>query len=125
MSSFEVILSQDKVLLAEDEHQIVGYIQYGDARIPEARPSGDKEIYRLYVLSGFQNKRISSSLMEIALSELSGAERIFLDVWEKNSGAIRFYRRYGFETIGKRPFQTASGIKTGFDLVMVRTSNRL
>lgn len=40
--------------------------------------------------------------MEAALEHprLKEAENVFLDVWEHNHGAQRFYRRYRFAVIG-------------------------
>ena len=43
--------------------------------------------------------------------------RIFLDVWEHNPGARRFYERYGFVVVGDRSFAVASGAETSLDLI--------
>ena len=51
--------------------------------------------------------------------------RIFLDVWEHNPGARRFYERYGFVVIGDRSYAVASGAETSLDLIMVQLSNDL
>ncbi len=51
---------------------------------------------------------------------LKDAAEVYLDVWEHNPGAQRFYRRYGFEVITTRRFEVASGAPTSLDLVMVR-----
>ncbi len=61
-------------------------------------------------------------LMEAALEHprLKSAERIFLDVWEYNYGAQRFYQRHGFKVIGGRRFYVESGAETSLDLIMVR-----
>jgi ribosomal protein S18 acetylase RimI-like enzyme len=125
VKSFAGILCNDTVMVAENEARMVGYLQFGDARIPEANPGKDKEVYRLYVLSEFQNAGIGKSLMTTVLSQFSPStvDRVFLDVWENNPSAISFYRRFGFQPVGKRPFQVASGAITGYDLIMVRKMN--
>ena len=46
-----------------------------------------------------------------------------MDVWEHNHGAQRFYSRYGFEVVGSRRFEVASGVQMDLDLVMVRCSS--
>jgi len=53
---------------------------------------------------------------------MEGTANIYLDVWEHNHGAQRFYRRYGFEVVGARSFEVESGAPTSLDLVMVRCS---
>ncbi len=52
--------------------------------------------------------------------QLQQATRIFLDVWEHNHGARRFYERYGFGVIGQRAFVVESGAATSYDLIMLR-----
>ena len=53
------------------------------------------------------------------------AARIFLDVWEHNPGAQRFYERYGFVVIGARSFAVAAGAETSLDLLVVQLSDAL
>ena len=62
--------------------------------------------------------------MEAALAHprLLQAENIYLDVWERNQGARRFYERYGFTVIGAHRLELASGAAGDPDLVMVRRS---
>ena len=81
-----------------------------------------EELRRLYVHPEFQNQGYGTALMDAALSHpgLNRAPSIFLDVWEHNHGAQRFYRRYGFEAIGTRTFEVESGTAASLDLVMVR-----
>ena len=60
--------------------------------------------------------------MDAALNDprLHGATNIYLDVWEHNHGAQRFYKRYGFEKVGERSFHVESGEETDVDFIMVR-----
>jgi ribosomal protein S18 acetylase RimI-like enzyme len=60
--------------------------------------------------------------MEAALAhpQLKEARSIYLDVWERNHEALRFYRRYGFDVVGAHRFEVASGAPTDLDLIMVR-----
>lgn len=55
--------------------------------------------------------------------ELECARDVYLDVWERNHAALSFYKRYGFEVIGARRFDVASGAATDPDLIMVRRSS--
>jgi len=119
--NFSRILEEDVVLLAEVEDRLIGYVQFGAAASLSSR-SEDSELHRLYVLAECQNRGYGSALMDAALRHprLSCAANIYLDVWEHNSGAQRFYRRYGFEVVGTRSFVVESGAETSLDLIMVR-----
>jgi len=96
-------------------------VQFGAAK-PSAADENDQELRRLYVHPEFQNRGYGTLLMEAALRHprMSGARSIYLDVWEHNLGAQRFYRRYGFKVIGTRAFEVESGAATSLDLIMAR-----
>lgn len=119
------MLCEDVFLLARAGGETVGFVQFGDVYRgrdgyrPFGAQPGDKEVRRLYVLAAFQNCGVGSSLMDAALGDHAG-KAVFLDVWEDNAGARRFYERYGFRRVGTRAFRAASGDVTGVDLVMVR-----
>lgn len=124
------MLREDVFLLARMKGETVGFVQFGDAYIDasdlteslEVQP-GNKEIRRLYVLAAFQNRGLGTKLMNVALNDPRIAEKtVFLDVWEDNTGAQRFYERFGFERVGARAFRAASGEVTGLDLILVRRS---
>ena len=119
--SFSRILDDDVVLLAEVEDLLLGYIQFGAVTLSSADNS-EQELRRLYVHAEFQNEGYGTALMEAALRHprLSGAAGIYLDVWEHNHAAQRFYRRFGFDVIGTRPFEVESGAATSHDFVMER-----
>jgi diamine N-acetyltransferase len=121
--SFLRTLDKDVILLADVGSRLLGYAQFGAANVDGAG-EGDQEIRRLYVHPQFQNQGYGAALMEAALGQprLNEAPNIYLDVWEHNHAAQRFYRRYGFEVIGMRSFEVESGAATSLDLVMVRRS---
>ena len=122
--NFSRIIDDDVVLLAEVGDRIIGYVQFGAAN-SSSDDDKDQELRRLYVHPEFQNQGYGTSLMEAALRHprMNGARRIYLDVWEHNHGAQRFYRRYGFDVIGTRPFEVESGAATSLDLIMVRRAS--
>lgn len=115
------MIDEDRVILAEVGDRLVGFVQFGALHDPAAQP-GDQELRRLYVHPELQYQGYGSALMEAALRLplLQRAERVYLDVWEHNHGAQRFYRRYGFEVVGTRRFEVESGAATSRDLIMVR-----
>lgn len=120
-------IAEDVVLVAElmtvTGGQLVGFVQFGTAD-PEYAPesSRDQELRRLYVLDEYQNQGTGTLLMEAALThpQLQAAPAVYLDVWEHNHGAQRFYARHGFEVIGTRRFEVESGGETSLDLIMAR-----
>lgn len=122
-SRFIQILEQDTIFLADIDGRLVGFVQFGMADgYPQAYSDRDRALRKLYVLGDYQNRGIGRLLMEAALGQMEQekADRIFLDVWEHNPGARRFYERYGFRVIGKKQFAVASGTETSLDLIMVR-----
>ena len=120
---FRQAFELDVILAADLERRLVGFIQFGKAEpiAPERTPA-DREIRRLYVIAECQNRGIGRRLMDAALTHrsLARAQSIYLDVWEDNHAAQRFYRRFGFETVGAHTIELASGASQGRDLVMVR-----
>ena len=123
-NNFTHIINEDIALLAEVNGSIIGYAQFGaanDASVSNG-DKGDQELRRLYVHSEYQGKGCGGALMEATLSHprMKSAANIYLDVWEHNLGAQRFYWRYGFEVIGTRAFEVDSGAETSLDLIMVR-----
>ncbi len=76
------------------------------------------EIERIYVRKAFQGKQLGQALfnkaMEVAREHKM--KNIWLGVWEKNPGAIRFYKRNGFVEFGKHPFVLGEDLQT--DILM-------
>jgi ribosomal protein S18 acetylase RimI-like enzyme len=96
-------------------------VQFGLENDGEDELEKDWELKRLYVQQENQNNGIGSRLMDLALNQMKEyqVKRVFLDVWEQNPRAILFYQRFGFEVVGKRKFEVASGAETSADLIMV------
>jgi ribosomal protein S18 acetylase RimI-like enzyme len=121
--SFARILEVDVILVAEADGRLIGYTQFGKVD-PSFSPIAetDQELRRLYVLAEYQNQGIGTKLINTALEHpvLKNAERIYLDVWERNHGALKLYKRYGFTVVGPRKFEVKSGAETSSDLIMVR-----
>ena len=62
----------------------------------------EKEICRIYVDTFFQSEGIGKELIEYAISELHAD-----NLWalEKNTRAISFYQRHGFNLTGEKKFE--------------------
>jgi len=64
------------------------------------------ELERIYVLKSFQGKKLGEAMLNkvIEISKQKQVDFLWLGVWEKNIGAIRFYERYGFKAFGSHDF---------------------
>lgn len=80
--------------------EILGSIYvYDDGIVKGAMRIEGSELAFLYVDTFFENMGVGSALLEYAKSEFRVRH---LWALEKNTGAIRFYRRHGFEPGGER-----------------------
>lgn len=111
--------SESSFLFALIDNNPVGYlkINIGDAQT-ESELENALEIERIYVHEKYQGKKIGNELYYYALSfaQQNGIEWIWLGVWEHNTGAIKFYRRIGFEEFGRHTFRLGEDIQT--DILM-------
>lgn len=76
------------------------------------------EIQRIYVLQEYQGFSLGKAMLDMikGLAHKEGYQTIWLQVWQKNSKAIRFYQKAGFMV-----FETASfllGSSTQQDFLM-------
>ena len=58
----------------------------------------------------------------LAYARSRGCDVLWLDVWERNTRAQAFYRKWGFEVVGTQAFQLGSELQT--DLLMQRPIER-
>lgn len=88
-------------------NQVVGYLKLNTAEAQtENIEKNALEIERLYLLSSFQKKGLGRELMEFAFERARALNKqsIWLGVWEKNTNAIAFYKKYGFEKVTAHSF---------------------
>lgn len=87
------------IIYATDElnQRLVGYCFY--SHIFE-----DSEILRIGTCLDYQQQGIASQLLTAMaqMCQLTGAERVLLEVREDNYAALAFYQKYGFEQIAIR-----------------------
>jgi ribosomal protein S18 acetylase RimI-like enzyme len=108
-------------LIAEAEGETVGYARlkrgHAPACIPGARPI---EVCRIYAVGAWIGRGVGAALMRGCLvqAQQRGCDVIWLDVWEKNTRAIDFYRAWGFVEVGTQPFVLGSDVQ--HDLLLAR-----
>jgi diamine N-acetyltransferase len=104
------------------DNKIIGYLKvnFGKAQT-ELKDENAFEIERIYVLKDFQGRHAGQILYEKALSAArkSGADYLWLGVWEKNPKAISFYRKNGFEEFDRHIFRLGNDEQT--DIMMKLT----
>lgn len=121
----EAIEGEGEFLVAEDDGELRGYLQYGEG---EHGP----ELFRLYVDPEHVAGGLGTALLE-ALNERLPADASYVAlVHSRNDGAIRFYERHGFERgaqiDGPSHFAARHGFeveaRTGCDLLLRRVPRR-
>jgi GNAT superfamily N-acetyltransferase len=108
-------------LIAQIDANPVGY-----ARLRLGTPPGvalgqrPVEIVRFYSRKEWIGRGVGPALMRACLREAGRWEcdRIWLGVWDLNHRALAFYRTWGFEKVGVRPFRLGHDVST--DLIMQR-----
>lgn len=114
-------------LIAEVIGEAVGYarLRSGSAP-PDIRGARPLEIVRFYSVQEWIGRGVGAALMQACL-ELAldkGHDTIWLDVWERNSRAIAFYGKWGFEVVGNQPFQLGQDTQNDFLLARpIRSSS--
>ena len=78
------------------------------------------ELERIYVDRHAIGHGVGAALMRASLdtAQSAGCQTLWLGVWERNTRAISFYERWGFETVGDHVFQLGSEAQR--DLIMQR-----
>ena len=110
-------LSDDDItyFVAEIGGELIGYAKLKQNSREEG-VTGDNpiELCRLYNLQEFIGKGIGRALilkcLEFAVENRH--DTIWLGVWEDNTSAINFYRKFGFEKCGEHVFQLGEDPQT-------------
>jgi len=74
------------------------------------------EIERIYVLREFQGFQVGSELIRMTkeLARASGDQVIWLQVWQRNDKAIKFYRQSGFVIFETAVFHFGNDVQQDF-----------
>lgn len=102
----------ENTLVAKDGDKVVGFVCYGESRDGDLPDAG--EVYALYVLRAYQGQKVGYRLMNAAVEQLDGKNKVALWVLKNNLSAQRFYERYGFRADG-----TEAQIYLGTEIRMV------
>jgi diamine N-acetyltransferase len=107
--------------VAELDSRLVAYVQLRfDAASPAISGERPVEIQRFYVDASHHGAGLAHQLMSHVLTRVdaAGSAALWLGVWERNARALTFYRKWGFEVVGKHTFRV--GDDPQCDLLMRR-----
>jgi GNAT superfamily N-acetyltransferase len=88
----DIVDHHDEVWLAEEEGRPLGFLA-----IRRSRKDAWETLERLYVEPDAQNRGVGTALLEKA--KALRPDGLYLWVFQKNTGAIRFYERHGFRLV--------------------------
>ena len=96
---------ETRYCLALRDGRIVGYCKMGVVDM-DVDAADALELHRLYVDRDTRGSGVAQALMDDALdwARGKGAKVMYLSVWENNTRAQAFYKRYGFEHVGEHKF---------------------
>ena len=114
----ELANPQRLIHLAQQDGALLGYCKLGlVCGFPEhARGSHVSELKQLYTAPDATGRGIGAALLDWAMAEarLRGCDEMQLSVWSGNTGAQRFYARYGFAKIADVHFRVGTQIDDEF-----------
>lgn len=88
----------DHILVGKEDNNVIGFVAYGKYRDETVSDTG--EIYAIYVLQDYHNKKVGYRLVNAAVGKLEKYKNIAVWVLKGNERAIQFYERYGFQFDG-------------------------
>ena len=119
----EIANPNSQFYFAKLDEKVMGYLKVNfTGAQTEINDGVSLEIERIYLLREFQGKGHGQALYNFAI-ELAKERQltyVWLAVWEKNFGAIRFYERNGLMPFGKHAFFVGQDEQT--DILMKTTA---
>lgn len=103
----EISEPETQYWLAYYNHEPAAYSRWCFGRQePDMDAVNPMEFHRLYVRAKYKGKGIGQLIMEAAITaaQKNKCDRIWLGVWEHNTAAIAFYKKFGFEYFGEHEF---------------------
>ena len=119
LQAAELADSQSIFLIAEIDGVAAGYAMLRVGEAPDS-VAGDKpiELVRLYAAKEWLGGGVGAALMQACIDEVKrrGYGTLWLGVWEHNSRARAFYRKWNFREVGTHIFWLGSDEQT--DILM-------
>lgn len=115
--------SMDTLILADGD-QWMGFAQLRSGHVSDGvPPQGSIELWRFYVDRRWHGQGLAAVLMDGAKQRARrrGARTLWLGVWERNARAQAFYRKQGFQRVGRQIFVVGSDPQTDDVMLCVLT----
>lgn len=99
--------------LVEGAGEVVGFAQIRGAPLPgDSSAVAEFELWRIYLDRSLHGRGIARRLLSELRSEARemGATGVWLAVWEQNARAIAFYKKHGFEPVGRQEFHVGGEV---------------
>ena len=113
----ELLHPDSMFYFVKQQNTNTGYFKLNenDAQTEFQEPAG-MELERIYVVPEAQGRGIGEKIMAFVLEVAQAKQKgyLWLGVWEKNTRAIRFYERLGFERCGTHPYYIGTDMQTDF-----------
>ena len=79
------------------------------------------ELARIYLDEAFHGRGIAAVLVShlLAAARLRGSRSVWLTVWQESSQAIRFWRKHGFQIVGRSIFHVGDDPKEDWVMAQV------
>ena len=105
------------LVIRESDGGIVGYLKLNLS--PDQSDFNEKnslEVERIYLRSSEKGKGYGKQMISFAeaVADDHKCLNLWLGVWEKNESAVMFYKRMGFDIVGKHPFVMDHEIQTDY-----------
>lgn len=112
-------------LIVECEDKLAGFAQVKENPVPVDGCEAEVELWRIYLDRAFQGMGLGQKLISRVgeAARAFSANYIWLVVWEQNPRAISFYRKMGFNEVGRQDFRVNNEIHN--DLVMLASVDAL
>lgn len=101
--------------LAEISGELAGYVKLRTGEMPACvNTVNPVELERIYAERQYHGAGVGATLMDAAIEHAAqaGHDSIWLGVWEQNPRAIAFYRKRGFELVGRKTFRFGTDLQT-------------
>jgi ribosomal protein S18 acetylase RimI-like enzyme len=113
----ELSAPENVFLIVESENDPIGFAQLIlGSREESIKGSQTLELRRIYAAQEYLGKGVGKELMSASIREAQqrGCDSIWLGVWERNSRAIHFYRKWGFQEVGTHIFNVGDDPQKDF-----------
>ena len=119
---FELTDKNSEFYFAELENKTIGYLKI-NLRPSQKDDKNTFEIERIYVLKAFHGKKVGQQLYEkaIDIAKQKKVDHVWLNVWEGNTRAIRFYEKNGFVQSDKHIFMLGDDEQTDLKMKLKMT----